>query len=183
MRSRVVPVAVARSFDDTADVSSPPPIDPAALRGVLGHFLTGVTVITAVDPESGAPTGLAASSFTSVSMAPQLVSFCAAKTSSTWPRLRAAGHYCVNILGEDHGELSRRFASKAADKFDGLRWRREASGAPVLEDALAWIDCALHDAVDAGDHVIALGRVLWVGARDGGRPLAYYRGGYGKFTP
>lgn len=163
-------------------MSSTPVIDPSAFRSALGHFLTGVTVITAIDPETGAPTGLAASSFTSVSMDPPLVSFCAAKTSSTWPRLRAAGHYCVNILGDGQAELSRRFASKSADKFDGVPWRREASGAPVLEGALAWVDCALHDALDAGDHVIALGRVLWVGARDAGGPLAYYRGGYGRFV-
>lgn len=163
-------------------MSTDPVIDTATYRHVLGHFLTGVTVITAVDPETGAPTGLAASSFTSVSLEPPLVSFCAAKTSSTWPRIRAAGHYCVNILGESHGELSRRFASKLADKFDGIPWRQGASGAPVLEDALAWIDCALHDTLDAGDHVIALGRVLALGAADGDGPLAYYRGGYGRFV-
>ncbi len=164
-------------------MSGPPVIDPATYRHVLGHFLTGVTVITAIDPDTQAPTGLAASSFTSVSMDPPLVSFCAARTSTTWPRLRAAGHYCVNILGDGHAELSRRFASKQERKFDGLAWRSGASRAPVLEEAIAWIDCALHGELDAGDHVIALGRVLELGAREGASPLAYYRGGYGRLAP
>lgn len=174
---------IGARFEQSAAVSSASPlpaIDAAQFRHVLGHFLSGVTIISAIDPDTGLPTGLAASSFTAVSLDPPLVSFCAAKTSSTWPRIRAASHYCVNILGEGHEELSRRFASKAADKFSGVAWRPGASGAPVIEDALAFIDCRLHQEVEAGDHVIAIGGVLELGAREGTGPLAYYRGGYGR---
>lgn len=158
-----------------------PTIDGNQYRHVLGHFLTGVTIITASDRETGDPLGLAASSFTSVSMDPPLVLFCAGKSSSTWPKISAAGHYCVNILGHDHESLSRQFSGKG-DKFAGVNWHSGPSGSPILDDALAWIDCLMHEEVDAGDHVIAIGRVLALGDRGHGGPLAYYRGGYGQLN-
>jgi len=156
-----------------------PDIDGDQFRHVLGHFLTGVTIITSIDPDTGGPVGLAASSFTSVSMDPPLVLFCAGKSSSTWPRISASGRYCVNILGHDHEHLSRQFSSKG-DKFAGVAWHRGTSGSPVFDDALAWIDCVMHQEVDGGDHVIAIGRVVELGDRGHGGPLAYYRGGYGN---
>jgi 3-hydroxy-9,10-secoandrosta-1,3,5(10)-triene-9,17-dione monooxygenase reductase component len=159
-----------------------PEIDGTIYRHILGHFITGVTIITAIDPETQLPVGLAASSFTSVSMDPPLVLFCAAKTSSTWPRISAAKHYCVNILGDDHEHLSRQFSSKGADKFAGVAWHAGPSGAPVFDEALAWIDCSMHNEVDGGDHIIAVGRVLALGDRGHGGPLAYYRGGYGSLN-
>jgi 3-hydroxy-9,10-secoandrosta-1,3,5(10)-triene-9,17-dione monooxygenase reductase component len=157
-----------------------PPIDGAQYRNVLGHFLTGVTIITAIDPETGEPVGLAASSFTSVSMNPALVLFCAGNGSSTWPKIRAAGTYCVNILGEEQETLSRQF-SRPGDKFAGVGWRKEVTGAPVFNDALAWIDCTIHEVVNAGDHCVVIGAIAALGSRDHGGPLAYYRGGYGNF--
>lgn len=160
-----------------------PAIDGADYRHVMGHFLTGVTVITAIDPESGLPVGLAASSFTSVSMDPPLVLFCAGKSSSSWAKIQAAGSYCVNILGADDEALCRTFASKSNDKFMGVGWREGPSGSPILGTSLAWIDCVMHSEVDAGDHVVAIGRVLGLGTRDATGPLAYYRGGYGRFQP
>lgn len=156
-------------------------IDPAHFRSVLGHFLTGVTIITAMDPDTAAPVGLAASSFTSVSLDPPLVLFCAGTSSSTWPRIKAAASYCVNILGEDQEPLSRQFSGKG-DKFAGVGWRAGRSGSPIIESALAWIDCVVHDEITAGDHVIVLGRVLDLDAKDRGEPLAYYRGGYGSYA-
>ena len=156
-----------------------PIIDGAKFRHVLGHFLTGVTIITAIDAETGGPLGLAASSFTSVSMDPPLVLFCAGKSSSTWPKISASGHYCVNILGHDHEHLSRQFSSKG-DKFAGVNWHIGPSGSPIIDEALAYIDCKIHQEVDGGDHVIAVGRVLELGDRGHGGPLAYYRGGYGQ---
>lgn len=146
----------------------------------MGHFLTGVTVITAM--HEGTPVGLAASSFTSVSMDPPLVLFCAGKSSSTWARVHEAGNYCVNVLAASQEHLSRTFSSKAEDKFSGVGWHAGPSGSPVLEDALAWIDCRIEAEHDAGDHVIAVGRVLALGNRDGEGPLAYFRGGYGNFA-
>ena len=164
-------------------MSSTPPsaVDPAHFRHVLGHFLTGVTIITAMDPDAAAPVGLAASSFTSVSLDPPLVLFCAGTTSSTWPRIQAAKSYCVNILGEDQETLSRQFSGKG-DKFSGVGWRAGRSGSPIIESALAWIDCVVHEEITAGDHVIVLGRVLDMDTKDSDGPLAYYRGGYGSYA-
>ena len=158
-----------------------PLIDASAYRHVMGHFLTGVTIITAIDPASGAPVGLAASSFTSVSMDPPLVLFCAGKQSSSWAKIQAAGNYCVNILGSDDEALCRTFASKSTDKFEGVGWKAGPSGSPILTSSLAWIDCAMHEEVDAGDHIVAIGRVLDLGASESSGPLAYFRGGYGRF--
>ena len=158
-------------------------IDAAAYRHVMGHFPTGVTIITAVDPDDGSPVGLAASSFTSVSMDPPLVLFCAGNHSSSWPRIQRAGSYCVNIVGADHEWISRQFSSKVPDKFANVGWRTESSGAPVLNDAHAWIDCVIHEEVAAGDHVLVVGRVVALGAAEDGGPLAYYRGAYGQFSP
>ncbi len=149
----------------------------------MGHFPTGVTIITAVDPYDGLPVGLAASSFTSVSMDPPLVLFCAGNHSSSWPRIQRAGSFCVNIVGSDHEWISRQFSSKVPDKFVDVGWRAESSGAPVLADAHAWIDCVIHEEVAAGDHVIVVGRVVALGAAEDGGPLAYYRGAYGQFSP
>jgi len=159
-----------------------PTVDAARYRSVLGHFATGVTVITAVDPDGGEPVGLAANSFTSVSLDPPLVAFCAAYASTTWPRIERAGRFCVNILGEDQEELCRVMATKGADKFRGIGWKKGSSGSPVLSDVLAWIDCRIDAEHDAGDHTIVVGRVieLRIGEEADG-PLLFYRGGYGRF--
>jgi flavin reductase (DIM6/NTAB) family NADH-FMN oxidoreductase RutF len=159
-----------------------PEIASADFRHVLGHFLTGVTIITATDPDTGEPVGLAASSFTSVSMDPPLVLFCAGKTSSSWARIHEAGVFCVNVLGEEQESVSRAFSTRGVDKFAGVAWTKGVSGSPVLTDALAWMDCSMHNEVDAGDHIVAIGRILALGARDHGGPLGYFRGGYGRFA-
>ena len=159
--------------------SDAPTIDAARYRQVLGHFATGVTVITAMDGKE--PVGMAANSFTSVSLDPPLVAFCAAHNSSTWPRIQATGHFCVNILEESHEEICRLFATKDADRFGGVGWRKAESGAPVLDDALAWIDCRIDAEHDAGDHVIVVGRVLDLAVSKEGKPLLFFRGGYGRF--
>jgi flavin reductase (DIM6/NTAB) family NADH-FMN oxidoreductase RutF len=166
--------------------TSPPPsstpdpeIDGATYRTVMGHFPTGVTVITAMD--GGEPVGMAASSFTSLSMDPPLVLFCAGLSSSTWPRIQRSRRYCVNILASEQEPVSRQFASRVPDKFAGVGWTKAPSGSPRLTDALAWIDCRIEAEHQAGDHVIVVGRVLALGNREG-EPLAYYRGGYGAFS-
>jgi 3-hydroxy-9,10-secoandrosta-1,3,5(10)-triene-9,17-dione monooxygenase reductase component len=153
--------------------------DPASMRTVLGHFATGVALITAIDGDE--PVGMACNSFTSVSLDPQLVLFCAAKSSSTWPRIQAAKKWCANVLGEDGEEVCRLFAQKGADRFAHIAYAPGRSGAPVLDDALAFVDCETVDEHDAGDHLIVVGRVLELGYAAEGRPLLFYRGGYGRF--
>jgi len=154
--------------------------DPAAYRTVLGHFATGVTVITAV--HGGEPVGLAANSFTSVSLDPPLVLFCAAKTSSTWPRIHSAGKFAVNILGADQEDVCRLFAQKGADRFTQSGYRLSANGSPLLRDVLAYIDCTIESEHDAGDHVIVVGRVQELGITSDEGPLLFYRGGYGRLA-
>lgn len=151
--------------------------DSARFRQVLGHFPTGVCVVAGF--HEGQPVGLAIGSFFSVSLDPPLVGFCAGKSSSTWPKLRDAGTYCISILADDQEDISRVFASKEADKFAGLGWERSPLGSPRIAGALAWIDCELHDVHDGGDHAIAVGAVHDLHVDREGGPLVFYRGGYG----
>jgi flavin reductase (DIM6/NTAB) family NADH-FMN oxidoreductase RutF len=160
-------------------MSETPAIDAATYRQVLGHFPTGVTVVTAVD--DGVPVGLAVGSFSSLSLDPPLVLFCPAKSSSSWPRIRAAGSFCVNVLAADQEHVCRVFASREADKFASVPWTEGATGAPRLDGVLAWIDCTIEDVLEGGDHDIAVGRVVDLGCREGSGPLVFYRGGYGRF--
>lgn len=153
----------------------------ARFRSVLGHFATGVTIVAGVHGDQ--PVGLSVNSFTSVSLDPPLVAFCAAKASSTWPRLRRVGAFTVNVLAEHQEHLSRLFATRNVDKFGDLRWWPAPSGAPVIDGVLAWIDCAMEAEYDAGDHVIVVARVRDLDVADEGRPLLFYRGGYGRFEP
>jgi 3-hydroxy-9,10-secoandrosta-1,3,5(10)-triene-9,17-dione monooxygenase reductase component len=150
--------------------------DDARFRSVLGHFATGVTIITAVD--DGEPVGMAANSFTSLSLDPPLILFCVAHESSTWPRIERAGTFAVNILGEGHEELSRLFATRGADRFGATPWHTGVSGAPVLEEAIGYVDCRFEAEYPGGDHKIIVGRVLDLDVREGARPLLFYRGGY-----
>jgi len=157
-----------------------PTIDAAHFRQVLGHFATGVTIVTAMDGDE--PVGVAANSFTSVSLDPPLVAFCAAHESTTWPRIQAGGVFCVNILEEDQEDICRLFATRGADRFRSIGWRRAPqTGSPVLSDVLAWLDCRIEAEHQAGDHVIAVARVLELESSHRGRPLLFYRGGYGRF--
>ena len=153
--------------------------DAASLRTVLGHFATGVAIITAVDGEE--PVGMACNSFTSVSLEPQLVLFCAAKSSTTWPRIQAAEKWAANILAEDAEEVCRLFAQKGADRFARVAYTIGRTGAPILESSLAFVDCETIAEHDAGDHVIVVGSVVELGYASGGKPLLFYRGGYGRF--
>ncbi|MFC4128576.1 flavin reductase family protein [Nocardia rhizosphaerae] len=153
---------------------------PAELRRVLGHFATGVAVITAHDGTR--PLGFACQSVVSVSLDPPLLSFCPAKTSTSWPRLREVGTLCVNVLAEDQGGLCRQFAVSGADKFAGIEWERAGNGAPALAGALARIEVAVELEHDAGDHTVVLARIGALRAVDGARPLLFYRGGFGGFA-
>jgi 3-hydroxy-9,10-secoandrosta-1,3,5(10)-triene-9,17-dione monooxygenase reductase component len=152
--------------------------DDRRFRDVFGHFVTGVTIVTAMDGD--APVGMAANSFTSLSLAPPLVLFCVADSSSTWPRIESAGRFAINILGEEHESLSQLFALKGADRFSKVQWRRGISGAPVLDDAIAYIDCEFEAKHPGGDHQIVVGRVVDVDMRQDARPLVFFKGAYRK---
>jgi 3-hydroxy-9,10-secoandrosta-1,3,5(10)-triene-9,17-dione monooxygenase reductase component len=108
------------------------------------------------------------------------------QASGTWPMIQEAASFCVNVLGEQQEEVSRRFASSELDRFrrfDGLAWEATPSGAPRLVDALAWLDCRIEAVHPAGDHDICVGRVEALGVNGEGGPLVFYRGGYGRFAP
>lgn len=157
-------------------------VDAAGFRSVLSRFATGVVAVTAVEPGSGRPVGLAANSFTSVSLDPPLVAFCVAHTSTTWPLLRAIGRLCVNILSEPQLEISERLALKGGDKFAGISWTESPSGGPVIDGALAWIDCSVEQEHPAGDHMIVVARVHDLAEHHEGTPLIFYNSTYGRFT-
>ena len=159
---------------------STPPFDSARFRQVLGHFPTGVCVVAGMHDDQ--PVGLAIGSFFSVSLEPPLVGFCAGKGSSTWPKIKAAGRFCVNVLGADQEDVSRVFASKEVDKFASIGWEPSPSGSPRITDAMAWIDCEVEAVHDAGDHEIAIGRVTALAVQDERHPLVFFRGGYSSLA-
>ena len=152
-------------------------VDTGAMREVLGHFASGVTVVTALTADG--PAGFTCQSFSSLSLDPPLVAFAPARTSQTWPALRAIGRFCVNLLAEGQGAVSQNFARSGVDKFAGVRWSPSAHGSPVLDDVVAWIDGELWAEYDGGDHSIVVARVLDLGADPDRRPLLFHRGAYG----
>jgi 3-hydroxy-9,10-secoandrosta-1,3,5(10)-triene-9,17-dione monooxygenase reductase component len=154
-------------------------LDQARFREVLGHFATGVTIVTAL--EEGAPVGFSCQSFAALSLDPPMVVLAPARTSTSWPRIRAAGSFCVNILGEHQEAVCRAFAISGGDKFSGVGWRPGITGAPVIDNSLAVVECELGDIFDGGDHEIVTGRVVALDVGEGG-PLLFYRGGFGRFV-
>ena len=168
-----------RGFLDTVTAEAAAPVDPRAFRKALGSFLTGITVIATTQGD-GTPRGFTANSFTSVSLDPPLVLVCIAKTASSYPVFTAAEGFSVNILAEHQANVSGLFASKSADKFSGAKWRNGPAGNPVLDEVAAWFDCRRHDVVDAGDHIILIGRVIGFDER-AANPLGYCRGAHITF--
>jgi flavin reductase (DIM6/NTAB) family NADH-FMN oxidoreductase RutF/DNA-binding IclR family transcriptional regulator len=158
-------------------------IDPRRYRDVLGHYPTGVVVITAIDG-GGAPLGMAVGSFTSVSLDPPLVAFLPDRGSTTFPAIRAAAGFCVNVLAGTQEALCRSFAMKGANRFDGVQWDPAPhTGSPILRDSVAWIDCTLEEVHDAGDHHIVIGHVHHLDIQHPTVPLVFFQGGYGTFAP
>ncbi|MBS1883452.1 MAG: flavin reductase family protein [Actinobacteria bacterium] len=154
-------------------------IDPRHFREVLAHLPTGVSVLTADGPVG--PIGMAANSVTSVSLSPPLMLFCPARSSTTWPDIRAVGRFCINVMAGHHEEVTRRFAARAVDRFAGVSYT-DRPGGPALEDALAWIDCEMQDEHEAGDHTIVVARVTAIeAAGESFEPLVFFRGSYGSF--
>ena len=152
------------------------PLDPRALRNAFGTFTTGVTVVTAHDSQKQ-PIGFTANSFTSVSLDPPLLLVCMANTSSNYEAMTQAAGFAVNILSEAQVEISNTFARPVEDRFAKVDWRPGPFGAPILNDVTAWFDCAMHNTIEAGDHVILMGRVEAFDATPTAG-LGYARGAY-----
>lgn len=148
---------------------------PARMRHALGHFATGVTIVTGTDPQ-GEPVGFACQSFASVSLDPPLVLFCADHRGRSWPRMRDQGHFTVNVLGHGQRELVERFGSSDGARFEGLDWEPSAQGGPSLPGVLVRLHCAVEQVHVAGDHDVVIGRVLDIEDTEPGRPMLFYRG-------
>ena len=156
--------------------------DEIAYRRVLGHFATGVVIIAA-STDAG-PVGLSINSFTAVSLEPPLIGFLPAVSSKSWPAIERAGVFCVSMLAQDQEQLARSFARPASDRFAGVGWRPSAvSGAPMIDGAIAWIDCSLEATAPAGDHIFVTGRVDALGVRSEADPLVFAHGRYRSLVP
>jgi flavin reductase (DIM6/NTAB) family NADH-FMN oxidoreductase RutF len=161
-------------------------IDSKLFRTVLGHFPTGVTIVTGLDGDE--PAGFTIGSFTSVSLDPPLVGFLPMVTSETWKTMSPAGRFCVNVLRDAQVEMCWRFAKSAVrdDRFDGVNWVHSPTGCPILEGSIAWIDCTIAEQYEMGDHYFVLGRVVALAAPEYATgeepdPLIFYRGQIGGF--
>lgn len=157
-------------------------VDPETYKAVLARHAAGVVIVTAA-PDGG-PAGLTATSFTSVSLRPPLVAFYVARTSTTWPTLRTAPGFAVNILAEEQSDLAARFARSSLDRFaPPTRWRTGPYGAPLLDDAAGHLHCRWHTITPVGDHWLVVGHVTDAEAGPPTAPLLYHRGKFGAFHP
>jgi flavin reductase (DIM6/NTAB) family NADH-FMN oxidoreductase RutF len=154
-------------------------IERNELRRVMGHFATGVTIITTVSTE-GRPFGLTANSITSVSLDPPLLLISVDKKAESYPHFEQTKVFTVHFLSDDQESLSRKFAVSGGDKFQGVAYRMGANGVPILEGVLGYVECRLYATYDGGDHTLYLGEVMQAEVREG-KPLLFYRGGYRAF--
>ncbi|HLH46810.1 MAG TPA: flavin reductase family protein [Acidimicrobiales bacterium] len=153
-------------------------VGQAEFRTVLGHFASGVVVVTGRGRQR--PVGFTCQSFFSLSLVPPLVAFAPSRTSTSWPQIQASGACTANVLTERQEALARAFARSSPDKFVGVGWESGVTGAPRLHDALAWIDCRVEHVLEGGDHLLVVAAVAAVES-NGGEPLVFYRGGFGTF--
>ena len=156
-------------------------IDPLTFRETLGHYPTGVAVVTGID-NFGVPVGMVVGSFTSISLDPPLVAFAPKRDSKSFPGLRQSATFCVNVLASEQESIGRQFAVSGADKFDGLEWAPAPGGSPVLAGVVCWIECSWGEVIEAGDHYIVLGHVRDLGVTRAVSPLMFFQGGYGRFS-
>lgn len=154
--------------------------DSADFRRILGHYPTGVCAVTAMDEDR--PVGMIVGSFTSVSLDPPLVAFFPDRKSSSWPRIEKAKRFCVNVLSEHQRDVCKALSSRAENKFEAIEYRLSNAGLPIIEHALAWIDCDLDAVHEAGDHYIVIGKVHSLAVEHTHLPLLFFRGGYGQFS-
>lgn len=160
-----------------AEAACPPVVAPAAFRGAMGSFATGVTIVTACDAH-GVPVGLTANSFNSVSLSPPLVLWSLAVAARSMMVFRHATHFTVNVLAADQRPLAERFASRVADRFEGLAHHAGLHGCPVIEGAAAVFECRSRNRHEEGDHMVFIGEVLRCSHRPDVQPLVYHQGAY-----
>ncbi|MCP8634451.1 flavin reductase family protein [Pseudomonas mosselii] len=153
-------------------------IEPLRFRQALGHYASGITVITS--HSDGEPLGFTCQSFYSVSMNPPLVSFSVMSSSASYPGIRQAGRFAVNILSGEQVGISNQFARRGTDKWQGIDWQTSPLGNPIIAGSLHWLDCEIHAEHAAGDHLIVIGEVkaLNVQDADAAQPLLYFKGQY-----
>jgi 3-hydroxy-9,10-secoandrosta-1,3,5(10)-triene-9,17-dione monooxygenase reductase component len=163
----------ARGTADLVRTDCPCTVDPRVFRSVCGTFATGVTVVTS--GTAGPVAGLTVNSFTSVSLDPPLILVCIHNESSVLPALRRAGAFAVNILAADQEDICRSFAGRHPHRAAETDTRRGRTGAPILSDALAYLDCRLDREVDGGDHTIVIGEVLELSVQREDEPLVFFR--------
>ena len=147
-------------------------LTPDALRRAFASFPSGITAVAAIN--DGRPCGLAASSFTSVSLDPPLVSVCIARASGTWPKLRMAPRIGLSVLAQEHGRVARSLAAKGTDRFAEICWERTPHGAVFVRGSALWLDCVRYDELPAGDHVIVLLRITQVWTYPEVSPLVFH---------
>ncbi|MHA6194824.1 flavin reductase family protein [Pseudomonas wadenswilerensis] len=158
-------------------------IEPLSFREALGHYASGITVITSHVDEQ--PLGFTCQSFYSVSMNPPLVSFSVMRNSASYPGIRQAGRFLVNILSGDQAGISNQFARKGTDKWHGVEWQRSPLGNPIIAGSLHWLDCEIHAEHAAGDHLIVIGEVKALKRQEAtaAQPLLYFKGQYATLPP
>jgi len=157
------------------------PIEKSELRRAMGHFATGVTVITTRN-EQGQPFGLTANAVSSLSLNPPLILICVDKGADTYPYFARSGVFAVNILSEPQEAVSRRFATTGIEKFEGMGYHKNQMGCAILDDTVGHLDCRIVNSFDAGDHTIYVGEVDAVELTED-PPLLFFRGGYRKLAP
>lgn len=158
-------------------------IDPSTFREVMSRFVSGVVIVTGMDPEDGRPAGMTCQSFTSLSLDPPMVLFSAANTSKTFPRLQRSEMLAINILSADQHALSGAFARSGTDKFAGVAHHQGPAGTPLLDAALAHVVGRISVTHPGGDHTIVLIDVVSVSASaDSDRPLVYYSSRYHRLA-
>ncbi|MBZ5739510.1 flavin reductase family protein [Nocardioides mangrovi] len=155
-----------------------PALDTAVFRETLGHYASGITIISGYEGDE--PVGFTCQSFYSVSMDPPLVSFSVMRTSTTYPRIARTGRFAVNVLSHHQHEISSQFARSGTDKWAGVAWEPTAAGNPVIADTLMWLDCDIVAEHEAGDHLIVVGHVQEMSPAEWHRhePLLYFKGRY-----
>lgn len=153
-------------------------IEPLRFREALGHYASGITVITSQIEEE--PVGFTCQSFYSVSMSPPLVSFSVMAGSASYPRIRQAGRFAVNILSGEQAGISNQFARRGTDKWQGVQWQASPLGNPIIAGSLHWLDCEIHAEHVAGDHLIVIGEVKALNLQQTAatQPLLYFKGQY-----
>lgn len=160
--------------------ANPGPVESTRFREVLGHFASGVTVVTGATADG--PTGFSCQSFSSLSLAPPMVLILPGRSSTSWPGIQDSGRFCVNILAADQESLARQFARSGGDKFTGVQWSPGTLGGLRLAGACAWIECEINTVHEGGDHLVVLGDVRALDAANGVEPLLFHRGRFGRIA-